>query len=174
MDQSTIGMEKEASCETHAGEMRRDLLTNHWIVYAPQWAERPHEMAKTASVAAALAEEDSLCPFCAGNEGMIPPVAFELKDEQGKAWRTRVVPNKYPVLRPDTAGDDGSTSPLVSANSSAFDHAGRIRDWLGNGDQLFPAKTRCRTTEAAIILALVCEIGLGQNCMMLRYRNAAS
>lgn len=87
--------------QTSTGEMRQDVLTGRWVIYAPDRSGRPNEMSPAAAESGALPEKDATCPFCLGNETMIPPIVFELASAGDHGWRTRVVPNKYPVLRPD-------------------------------------------------------------------------
>ncbi len=53
---------------------------------APARRERPHEDR----------DRDFVCPFCPGNEHLTPPEIERVPD--GKGWRVRVVPNKYPIL----------------------------------------------------------------------------
>lgn len=87
--------------EKNAGEMREDLLTNRWVIYAPDREQRPNDMERRPSTVDQLPERDAKCPFCIGNEEMIPPVILELPAGHRDGWATRVVPNKYPVLDPE-------------------------------------------------------------------------
>jgi UDPglucose--hexose-1-phosphate uridylyltransferase len=57
-------------------------------------------MERELSEAGELPEKDGNCPFCSGNEKMIPPIVFELPTTSTDEWQTRTVPNKYPVLVP--------------------------------------------------------------------------
>ncbi len=45
-------------------------------------------------------KSDGPCPFCPGHEAETPPEAFAVRDTHG--WQLRVVPNKFPAVRPDT------------------------------------------------------------------------
>lgn len=83
------------------GAIRQNMLTNRWVVYAPGRARRPSEMEPAEPVAGELPEKDARCPFCIGNESMIPPILFELPADDSHRWQTRVVPNKYPAFCPD-------------------------------------------------------------------------
>lgn len=87
--------------KTTAGEIRQNVLTNRWVIYAPARAQRPSETEEVESMPSELPEKDARCPFCIGNESMIPPILFELATTDSHGWRTRVVPNKYPALCPD-------------------------------------------------------------------------
>lgn len=83
-----------------AYHVRRDRLANRWVACAPDRGERPKRTqitnpdAKSGRVAG--------CPFCTGNESMLPAILDEIADDQGD-WRVRAVPNKYPAFHTDTA-----------------------------------------------------------------------
>jgi UDPglucose--hexose-1-phosphate uridylyltransferase len=78
---------------------RQNILTEQWVIYAPERAKRPQHPEKNNSKATEnLPEKDALCPFCIGNEKMVPEIIYELKDSKNDRWFTRVVPNKYPAL----------------------------------------------------------------------------
>lgn len=47
-----------------------------------------------------LACYDPCCPFCPGNEQLLPAILAETPMQGTPGWRTRVVPNKYPALSP--------------------------------------------------------------------------
>ncbi len=82
--------------------LRRDPLTGTWVILSPERSGRPQYLSGAAEP---LTKEN--CPFCPRNESMTPPELFALRgsdsrpDQEG--WRVRVVPNKYPALRPDSA-----------------------------------------------------------------------
>lgn len=46
-----------------------------------------------------MPSHDKSCPFCRGNDHMLPSIIMEMKSEKGD-WETRVVPNKFPALTP--------------------------------------------------------------------------
>jgi UDPglucose--hexose-1-phosphate uridylyltransferase len=83
-----------------AYHVRRDRLTNQWVACAPDRGERPKRTqitnpdAKRGRVAG--------CPFCTGNEHMLPDILAETTAEDG-TWRVRAVPNKYPAFHANTA-----------------------------------------------------------------------
>lgn len=80
-------------------ELRKDLLSDIWVVIAPERKLRPQF--------SELSGEDFLspenCPFCEGNESMTPPEIYAIRNNQNEpnqpGWQLRVVPNKYPALR---------------------------------------------------------------------------
>jgi UDPglucose--hexose-1-phosphate uridylyltransferase len=51
---------------------------------------------------------DPDCPFCPGNESMLPDIVEERRAGQSPGWRTRVVPNKFPALFCDTTHEHRS------------------------------------------------------------------
>jgi UDPglucose--hexose-1-phosphate uridylyltransferase len=51
--------------------------------------------------AASLEAYDPSCPFCPGNEHLLPTIIAETPMEVPPGWQTRVVNNKYPALSPD-------------------------------------------------------------------------
>lgn len=88
--------------KTNASEIRQDLLTNRWVIYAPERGKRPTETKEERNLdTGELPGKDGTCPFCIGNEQMIPSIIHECTPPDTDGWRTRVVPNKYPVLEPD-------------------------------------------------------------------------
>jgi UDPglucose--hexose-1-phosphate uridylyltransferase len=79
-------------------ELRKDLLSDIWVVIAPERKLRPQFNN--------LSGEDFLspenCPFCEGNESMTPPEIYAVRNNNKPnqpGWQLRVVPNKYPALR---------------------------------------------------------------------------
>lgn len=79
-------------------EIRQDITTKEWVIYAPGRKKRPHDFRQEISDRKGLAAYDEKCPFCPGNESMLPEVIMELEDKEEKRWNIRVVPNKYPAL----------------------------------------------------------------------------
>ncbi len=79
-----------------AHELRQNILTGQWVIFAPARSQRPSDFNRGAGAAHDLPEHDPNCPFCAGNDHLLPRVLFETM--QGTHWQTRVVPNKFPML----------------------------------------------------------------------------
>lgn len=82
---------------------RQDPLTGEVVLYAPGRELRPQsplpEAAAHCSVACGpVAGVDPQCPFCPGNEHLLPPIEWEVLDATSGAWLTRGVPNKYPIV----------------------------------------------------------------------------
>lgn len=83
--------------------LRKNPITNQWVIIATERAKRPREY---KVVRESLAT--SFCPFCAGNEDATPPEIRSYRTHLSssrspsgheEAWSVRVVPNKYPALR---------------------------------------------------------------------------
>ncbi len=78
-------------------ELRKDLITDRWVIIASERAKRPHDFSQSPSE-----PEAAVCPFCPGNEGMTPPELWASRASGGanqQGWRVRVIPNKFPALR---------------------------------------------------------------------------
>lgn len=94
-------------------EARENALTGRWILYSPERAGRPDDLAGSrggggppAGEAAGVRDPD--CPFCPGNEDRLPGITEEIPAPDGPGWRTRVVPNKFPALGP---GEEAPPEP---------------------------------------------------------------
>lgn len=81
-----------------SGEIRQNKVTRQWVIYAPARRERPKDFRQPREKRQ-LPEHVERCPFCPGNEHMLPPIILEIKDKKG--WKTRAVPNKFPALTPE-------------------------------------------------------------------------
>ncbi len=81
-------------------EIRQDKVTKQWVIYAPSRRKRPSDFRRPVEPGRPLPPRDERCPFCPGQEWMLPPVMDEIKGENGLV-QVRVVPNKFPALTPD-------------------------------------------------------------------------
>ncbi|MCB2074587.1 MAG: hypothetical protein H6917_17800 [Novosphingobium sp.] len=90
-------------------EFRQDATNGRWAIIAPDRGKRPH--AGKAAGKRERVDVDPACPFCPGNEGMLPPIIEETPSADAVGWLTRVVPNKYPIL---SDADGPPTDPLAS------------------------------------------------------------
>jgi UDPglucose--hexose-1-phosphate uridylyltransferase len=84
-------------------ELRRDRTTGAWVIIAPERGQRPWKLLRPGRAAGPLPAFDPSCPFCPGNEKLLPSIIDEIRCIEAPGWRTRVVPNKYPALQPDAA-----------------------------------------------------------------------
>ncbi len=86
-------------------EIREDPVSGRLSLIAPERGQRPTDF----RIPEEERREGSRCPFCPGNEELTPPESLRLSAGEGSSsWQVRVVPNRYPALRPDadkTAGD---------------------------------------------------------------------
>jgi UDPglucose--hexose-1-phosphate uridylyltransferase len=85
-------------------EYRQDRWSGAWVIVAPERGRRPNSgrVAPAAPVgqgAPVLAARDAACPFCPGNERLLPGILAETPAESAPGWLVRVVPNKYPAVR---------------------------------------------------------------------------
>jgi UDPglucose--hexose-1-phosphate uridylyltransferase len=81
-------------------ELRKDPIIGRWVIVAAERGERPSSYTAKRSLSA-----PGFCPFCPGNENKTPEEILAYRPSRGKNnepdWWVRVVPNKYPALRPD-------------------------------------------------------------------------
>jgi len=80
-------------------ELRKDPLTESWVVIATERGKRPSDFARPSS-----SGRSGTCPFCYGSEGMTPPEVLAYRDgsdPDAPGWSVRVVPNKFPALSPE-------------------------------------------------------------------------
>jgi UDPglucose--hexose-1-phosphate uridylyltransferase len=95
-------------------ELRCDPVTGRWALVAPKRALRPIALPGHEPRARTNGERRP-CPFCPGEEHDTPNEVFAIRDPgtapNGPGWRLRVVPNKFPAVRPDVLGP--TSPPLV-------------------------------------------------------------
>ncbi len=81
------------------GEMRLDLLSGEWVIFAPERRRRPSHLDGPRPEET----DPARCPFCPGHEDMTPPEIMALRPRggagTGSGWTVRVFPNLYPALR---------------------------------------------------------------------------
>jgi UDPglucose--hexose-1-phosphate uridylyltransferase len=78
-------------------EFRKDPLSDHWVIIAPNRAQRPEQFDVGPS-----RQSPGRCPFCKGHEEDTPAqtAAYSASGkliEQGP-WQVRVIPNKFPAV----------------------------------------------------------------------------
>jgi UDPglucose--hexose-1-phosphate uridylyltransferase len=79
-------------------ELRKDYVTDTWVVFSVIRSQRPTDFEATPLGRTS----PERCPFCPGHEGMTPPEVFASRpegDANGPGWDVRCVPNKYPALQ---------------------------------------------------------------------------
>jgi UDPglucose--hexose-1-phosphate uridylyltransferase len=77
-------------------ELRQDPTTLGWVLVAPERSRRPDDHASADRPRSLGADA---CPLCPGHESETPPEVWRLGSKDGN-WRVRVVPNRFPLLRP--------------------------------------------------------------------------
>ncbi len=103
-------------------DARLDPFTGRWVILAPGRAQRPDTIAHhVRREDDAIAGDRSDCPFCPGNEHLTPPEIT--RTGPGAAgtpgWRTRVFPNRYPIVDgPRTTPDPGDDRLRVRGAAS--------------------------------------------------------
>lgn len=79
-------------------EIRKDYVTDTWVVIAEERAMRPRDFIRTH-----LKLRQGTCAFCTGNEKQTPPEIYAFRAAESRpdspGWWIRTVPNKYPALR---------------------------------------------------------------------------
>jgi len=83
-------------------EIRQDLTTGQWVIYATERRDRPVDVHRSRAERTSLPSRDAHCPFCKAGETTVPEVVMELPSRDPNRWQTRVIRNKYPVLVPET------------------------------------------------------------------------
>jgi len=96
-------------------QLRKDPVTGRWALIAAEREKRPREFNHPRDD-----EGAEPCPFCTGNESLTPPEVWSDRPAHTRpdtpGWRVRIVPNKYPALKPSgewRPGDDGFHRPQV-------------------------------------------------------------
>ena len=79
-------------------EYRRCPVSGRWVILAPERALRPIELQHGEPHHRHNGTPVESCPFCPGHERDTPDEVYAIRDDRG--WHLRVVPNKYPAVRP--------------------------------------------------------------------------
>ncbi|XP_050941439.1 probable galactose-1-phosphate uridyltransferase isoform X3 [Cucumis melo] len=93
--------------ESRRPELRKDSVTNRWVIFSPARAKRPSDF-KSKSPAPSSTDSPQTCPFCIGQEHHCAPEIFRFPP-QNPDWKVRVIQNLYPALSRDK-DLDSSTS----------------------------------------------------------------
>ncbi len=78
-------------------QIRKSIAKDRWTIIAPARGNRPFDFSH--DLEDGVVRED--CPFCEGNEEKTPPEVFAIREggkPDGKGWKVRIFPNKYPAL----------------------------------------------------------------------------
>ncbi|WP_052223452.1 galactose-1-phosphate uridylyltransferase [Novosphingobium malaysiense] len=90
-------------------EFRQDRTTGLWAIIAPGRGRRPRDLKAARAEDSPLPAFDPACPFCPGNEHMLPRIIDEAARDASPGWSARVVPNKFPILQ---LGSSAEKDPL--------------------------------------------------------------
>jgi UDPglucose--hexose-1-phosphate uridylyltransferase len=83
-------------------EMRQNSVSGEWVIYAPERRIRPHAARDPLPPTLPVPDRDPSCPFCPGNEQLLPAIRMEMHGANG--WQVRAVPNLYPALSRNGTG----------------------------------------------------------------------
>ena len=85
-------------------ELRQDIFTGEWIIFAGNRMKRPYDFIKK-SVPKTF--DSSECQFCPGNEKLTTEPLYQ--DGSNGNWTIRVFPNKYPAVsdKSDESDNEG-------------------------------------------------------------------
>lgn len=78
-------------------ELRKDYVTDTWVVFSPIRSRRPGIGRAGMSIT-----DPKTCPFCYGHEHMTPPEILAYRKDglpNTPGWWVRCMPNLYPALR---------------------------------------------------------------------------
>lgn len=88
-----------AFTENTVPELRKDPITNRWVIIATERAKRPSDFNQPENH---LPSQTGTCPLCPNNEKLTPPEILAYREAgtlpNQPGWWVRVVPNKFPAL----------------------------------------------------------------------------
>jgi UDPglucose--hexose-1-phosphate uridylyltransferase len=97
-------------------EFRRDPVCGRWAVVAPERSRRPMTL-EGAEPRHRRNGERKPCPFCPGQEYDTPNEVLAYREPgsrpDGPGWQLRVVPNKFPAVRPDVGEAECAVAGMV-------------------------------------------------------------
>jgi UDPglucose--hexose-1-phosphate uridylyltransferase len=99
--------------------IRQNKITKQWVIYAPTRRGRPKDAERASAEKADLPSREESCPFCPGNEHLLPSILMEDPPDP-LSWQVRVVPNKFPVATPQ--GDQERISTGIYLFMGAYGH----------------------------------------------------
>ncbi|KAJ4824627.1 hypothetical protein Tsubulata_016341 [Turnera subulata] len=96
---------------TRSPELRRDPVTNRWVIFSPARAKRPTDFKSKTPQNPNNNNNTASCPFCIGREHECAPEIFRVPGD-GPDWKIRVIENLYPAVsrnleRSDNPGGGG-------------------------------------------------------------------
>jgi len=111
--------------QTTESELRQDLVTGKWVVISPKRKKRPHTSFQEAGYKIV---EQKKCIFC-------DPAGFGQEKDvliygEGRDWRVRVFPNKYPAFQQGTDLRKKLFGPYFAQRAIGFHEVLVTRDHL--------------------------------------------
>jgi UDPglucose--hexose-1-phosphate uridylyltransferase len=107
-------------------EFRRDPVCGRWAVVAPARSQRPITLEGVEPRHRRNGERHP-CPFCPGQEYDTPNEVLAYRTlgsiSDGPGWQLRVVPNKFPAVRPDVGGSFCAVEGMVFLTTPGFGRA---------------------------------------------------
>ena len=82
---------------TRLPELRKDYVTDTWVVFSPTRAKRPGDFRIQGRTT-----DPAKCPFCIGHEHMTPPEILAYRKNgtpNSPDWWIRCIPNAFPALQ---------------------------------------------------------------------------
>lgn len=100
-------------------QIRLNIATGAWVIYAPSRRKRPHDFHQTSSAIPPkiTVAHSPNCPFCEGNESELESIVLEVLDSTDKTWKIRVIPNKFPAVTPQNSPQRLVDGPHLSLPS---------------------------------------------------------
>jgi UDPglucose--hexose-1-phosphate uridylyltransferase len=137
---------------TDEPEFRRDPVSGRWAVVAPERSQRPMGL-EGAEPRHRRNGERQPCPFCPGQEHETPDEVLAHREPgtvpNGPGWHLRVVPNRYPAVRPnvgatfcETEGMVFLTTPGLGCSEVLVECPDHLPDPTGLSDERFAAVFR--------------------------------
>lgn len=95
LEQSRSKITKMATSGVRNPELRKDAVSNRWVIFSPARAKRPSDFKSKNPTNSD--QNHQKCPFCIGQEHQCAPEIFRFPSH-GSDWRIRVIENLYPAL----------------------------------------------------------------------------
>ena len=97
-------------------ELRKDPITDRWVIISSERGKRPNDFTTVIT-----SKNNASSPFSYGNEHMTPPEIYAIRENSQQpdtpGWKLRVVPNKYPALKIETAPGERKEGIFHSRNN---------------------------------------------------------
>ena len=131
-------------------EFRRDPVCGRWAVVAPERALRPIRL-QGAEPRHRRNGERRPCPFCPGQERETPHEVLAYREPgkppDGPGWHLRVVPNKFPPVRPEVGDTFHTIEGMVFQTVPGF---GRSEVLIETSEHL-PDPTQLSDDQLALV-----------------------